>query len=94
MIVRILTEGQLRLPDDSLTELNKLDDIVLHTCQAKDQEAFQAALDKLLGRVRELGEPLGDDEIIESDFVLPMSDATLEEVEAMMAGDGLIPGIG
>jgi hypothetical protein len=29
---------------------------------------------------------------VESDFVLPMSDATLEEVDEMMAGDGLIPG--
>jgi hypothetical protein len=92
MIVRILTEGQLRLPDDALAELNRLDDVVLNTCQAKDQAAFEKALADLLDRVRELGEPLAVEEIVESDFVLPMSDATLEEVEEMMAGDGLIPG--
>jgi hypothetical protein len=92
MIVRILTEGQLRLPDTALAELNELDDVVLRSCQAKDQTAFEKALADLLDRARELGEPLAVDEIVESDFVLPMSDATLEEVEEMMAGDGLIPG--
>jgi len=92
VIVRILTEGQLRVPDTALEELNQLDDTVFHTCKANDEQAFTTALKILLDRVRELGEPLPLEEIVESDFVLPMSDATLEEVEAMMADDGLIPG--
>ena len=92
MIVRILTEGQLRVPDESIDELNALDDKVLQTCLAKDEPAFREALDTLLKRVREIGEPLPLDEIVESDFVLPMADATIDEVEAMMADDGLIPG--
>ena len=92
MIVRILTEGQLRLPDTALDELNHLDDTLLHTCVAKDEAAFQVALKTLLDRVRAVGEPLGDDELVPSDFVLPMEDATIEEVEAMMNDEGLIPG--
>lgn len=92
MIVRILTEGQLRLPDSALDELNALDDAVLGACQGKDEAAFQTALATLLDRVRELGEPLALDELVESDFVLPMADATIEEVDRMMADDGLIPG--
>lgn len=92
MIVRILTEGQFTVPDSALDELNQLDDTLLHTCSAQDEKSFEVALKTLLDRVRELGEPLPDEELKESDFVLPMSDATLEEVEAMMAEDGLIPG--
>jgi hypothetical protein len=92
MIVRILTEGQLRVPDSAMDELNALDDTVLGACQSKDEAGFQAALKTLLDRVRELGEPLALDELVESDFVLPMGDATIEEVERMMADDGLIPG--
>ncbi|GAA2055660.1 hypothetical protein GCM10009839_75520 [Catenulispora yoronensis] len=92
MIVRILTEGQLRVPDSAIEELNSLDEKVLETCQAKDEAAFRTALDTLLTRVREIGEPLPLDEIVESDFVLPMADSTLEEVEAMMSDEGLIPG--
>jgi hypothetical protein len=92
MIVRILTEGQLRVPDTAIEELNTLDEKVLETCVAKDEAAFRTALDTLLTRVREVGEPLPLEEIVESDFVLPMSDSTLEEVEAMMSDEGLIPG--
>jgi hypothetical protein len=91
VIVRILTEGQLRVPDSALEELNQLDDTVLHTCLAKDEESFQVALKTLLDRVRELGDPLPLDEIVESDFVLPMADSTMAEVEAMMSDEGLIP---
>jgi hypothetical protein len=92
MIVRILTEGQMRLPDSALDELNQLDDTVLHACTAKDQQAFEVALKTLLDRVRELGEPVPAEELGPSDFVLPMEDATIEEVEAMMNDEGLIPG--
>jgi hypothetical protein len=91
MIVRILTEGQLEVPDGSMEELNALDTKVLETCQAKDETAFKQALDTLLERVRELGTPIPLDRLVESDFVLPMADSTLDEVEAMMSEEGLIP---
>jgi hypothetical protein len=92
MIVRILTEGQLEVPDSSIDELNALDTKVLETCQAKDEAAFRLALDTLLERVREVGTPIPLDRLVESDFVLPMADSTLDEVEAMMSEEGLIPG--
>ncbi|MEY9858433.1 hypothetical protein ABH935_004048 [Catenulispora sp. GAS73] len=92
MIVRILTEGQLEVPDSSIDELNALDTKVLETCQAKDEAAFRLALDTLLERVREIGTPIPLDRLVESDFVLPMADSTLDEVEAMMSEEGLIPG--
>jgi hypothetical protein len=41
--------------------------------------------------VRELGTPIPLDRLVESDFVLPMADSTLDEVEAMMSEEGLIP---
>ena len=92
MIVRILTEGQLEVPDSSIDELNALDTKVLETCQAKDEAAFKLALDTLLNRVREIGTPIPLDRLVESDFVLPMADSTRDEVEAMMSEEGLIPG--
>jgi hypothetical protein len=92
MIVRILTGGQLEVPDSAMDELNDLDTKVLETCQAKDAAAFRQALDTLLDRVREIGTPIALDRLVESDFVLPMADSTLEEVEAMMSEEGLIPG--
>ena len=38
MIVRILTEGQLEVPDSEIDELNELDSKVLQTCQDKDEK--------------------------------------------------------
>jgi hypothetical protein len=44
MIVRILGEGQLDVPDSALDELNRLDSDLQSACEAGDETAFHAAL--------------------------------------------------
>ncbi|MEV5526646.1 PspA-associated protein PspAA [Streptomyces prunicolor] len=92
MIVRIMGEGQVRLADSHLTELNKLDDILLTEVQNGDVPAFRQTLQALLAKVRELGDPLPDDSLEPSELILPAEDATLEEVRDLLSDDGLIPG--
>jgi hypothetical protein len=92
MIVRIMGEGQVRLADGHLTELNKLDDVLLKEVQNGDGPAFRQTLQALLAKVRELGEPLPDDSLEPSELILPSPDATLEEVRDLLSDDGLIPG--
>ncbi|MFJ5305862.1 hypothetical protein [Streptomyces sp. NPDC088350] len=92
MIVRIMGEGQVRLADSHLTELNKLDDVLLTDIQNGDGPAFRQTLQALLAKVRELGEPLPDDSLEPSELILPAEDATLEEVRDLLSDDGLIPG--
>ncbi|MFJ9628460.1 hypothetical protein ACIQPR_44010 [Streptomyces sp. NPDC091280] len=92
MIVRIMGEGQVRLADSHLTELNKLDDVLLREVQNGDGPAFRETLQALLAKVRELGEPLPDDSLEPSGLILPSPDATLEEVRDLLSDDGLIPG--
>ncbi|MFG3658805.1 hypothetical protein [Streptomyces sp. NPDC047706] len=92
MIVRIMGEGQVRLADNHLTELNKLDDELLAEMENGDGPGFRRTLQALLTTVRELGEPLPDDSLEPSELILPSSDATLEEVRDMLTDDGLIPG--
>ncbi|MFI1936675.1 hypothetical protein ACH44C_05665 [Streptomyces purpureus] len=91
MIVRIMGEGQVRLADSHLTELNKLDDELLAEMQKGDHDGFRRTLHALLEKVRELGEPLPDASLDPSDLILPAPDATLEEVSAMLTDEGLIP---
>jgi hypothetical protein len=43
MIVRILGEGQLDVPDGSLDELNVLDGALEQACEAGEHDAFAAA---------------------------------------------------
>jgi hypothetical protein len=92
VIVRILGEGQLTLKPEALDELNKLDDDLLAAVRDSDEPKFRAAMDALLARVRDLGEPLPVDEIKPSDFILPSSDSSLDEVRDLLSSDGLIPG--
>ena len=63
MIVRIMGEGQVRLDDAHLTELNKLDDELLAAIESGDEEGFRRTLGALLDAVRRLGEPLPDDSL-------------------------------
>ncbi|MEV8542214.1 hypothetical protein [Streptomyces sp. NPDC051572] len=92
MIVRIMGEGQVRLADSHLTELNKLDNVLLTEVQSGDVPAFRQTLQALLAKVRELGEPLPDDSLEPSELILPAEDATLKEVRDLLSDDGLIPG--
>ena len=92
MIVRIMGEGQVRLADSHLTELNKLDDELLAEMENGDGPGFRRTLHALLTKVRDLGEPVADDSLDPSDLILPSPDATLEEVRELLSDDGLIPG--
>ncbi|MER5877043.1 MULTISPECIES: hypothetical protein [unclassified Streptomyces] len=92
MIVRIMGEGQVRLDDARLTELNRLDDELLAEMQRGDDSGFRRTLGALLDAVRAAGSPLPDDSLEPSELILPSPDATLEEVREMLSDDGLIPG--
>ncbi|GAA3593307.1 hypothetical protein GCM10022295_88570 [Streptomyces osmaniensis] len=92
MIVRIMGEGQVKLSDSHLPELNKLDDELLVEMENGDGPGFRRTLTALLSKVRELGTPLPDDSLEPSELILPSSDATLEEVRELLSDDGLIPG--
>ncbi|GAA2514367.1 hypothetical protein GCM10010276_73060 [Streptomyces longisporus] len=92
MIVRIMGEGQVRLADSHLTELNKLDEVLLQEMENGDGPGFRRTLEALLAKVRELGDPLPDDSLEPSELILPSQDATLEQVRDLLRDDGLIPG--
>ncbi|GAB1335227.1 hypothetical protein ACE1SV_18170 [Streptomyces sp. E-15] len=92
MIVRIMGEGQVRLDDTHLAELNQLDDELLAEVEGGDGEGFRRTLTALLDAVRRLGTPLPDDALEPSGLILPSPDSTLDEVRELLSDDGLIPG--
>ena len=91
MIVRILGEGQWELAEEHLDALNALDTSVEQAIEAGDQAAFAQGLVALLDVVRQQGTRLEDDSLEDSDLILPMADATLEEVRALLTDEGLVP---
>lgn len=92
MIVRILGEGQLDLPDGEIDSLNTLDAELQAAVEAADEARFKSALDALLGKVRSLGKEVPADELVSSKLILPSADSDLAEVRDLLSGDGLIPG--
>jgi hypothetical protein len=91
MIIRILGEGQFEVDASYLDALNKLDDTVEQACESGDDQTFSAALNSLLDAVRTSGTALPDEELVDSDLILPPSDATAHEVKALLGDEGLIP---
>ena len=93
MIVRILTEGQWELGDEAVRRLSPLDDEVEKAVRTGDQTELAEALHALLEQVRSSGRPVPDDQLLDSDLILPSTDATVEEVRELLSGseEGLIP---
>lgn len=91
MIVRILGEGQWDLDASHLDELNALDVDVEQAVETEDEEAFAPSLAALLSAVRDRGTHVPDDQLIESDLILPPADASAHEVKELLGDEGLIP---
>jgi hypothetical protein len=92
MIVRIMGEGQWRLDDERLTALNDVDATLEKAVSANDEEGFRTAFTTLLDMVRGEGERVPDDELHDSDAILPPGDSSLSEMRELISGDGLIAG--
>jgi hypothetical protein len=92
VILRILGEGQLKMSDEAVAELNELDEQLIDAVEKGDEGLFQSALGNLVNKARELGQSVPDDYIGPSELILPGADATLDEVRDLLSDEGLIPG--
>jgi hypothetical protein len=92
MIVRILGEGQLQLPDSAAEELNKLDAALESAVDRNDEAAFRPALAALLAKVRQVGSAAEPDDLRPSELIIPRPDASMDEVRKLLTDEGLIPG--
>jgi len=91
VIVRIAGEGQFRLPDEDQERLNELDNRAVSAVEAGDETGFKELWAQMLEIVKADGNALGDEELLESDVILPPRDVSFEEAKAEFTGEGLIP---
>ena len=91
MIVRLLGEGQFRLPDEDAERLNDLDNRAVSAVEAGDEAGFKELWGQMLDLVESDGNEIADDELVESDVILPPRDVTFAEAKGEFTGDGLIP---
>ncbi|MGB9662152.1 MAG: PspA-associated protein PspAA [Moorellaceae bacterium] len=83
MIIRILTEGQYRVENEALSELDRLDDELLDAVAEGDAEEFHKRFQKVLALIRGRGTKVPDTELVESDLILPAPDTTLDEAREL-----------
>ena len=93
MIVRLMGEGQYRVDDTMLGRLNELDDRAQAAVEANDEPTLDRCLDDMWTLVREEGDPLADDDLSASDFVIPPSDLSLGESKRLLSHEGFIPDV-
>ena len=91
MIIRIATEDQYELPEDLYEELNRLDNDVVDAVQAKDEQRYQQLFGQLIDMVRSRGTVVSDDDLRESQVILPPPDTDLAEAQRDFTGEGVIP---
>ena len=91
MIVRISGEGQFRLPDEDSDRLNELDNRAVSAVEQGDETGFKELWSQMLELVSGDGNQIGEDELLESDVIMPPRDISFEEARGEFTGDGLIP---
>lgn len=80
------------MPGAVIDELNDLDNSMVEAVELEDRGRLAGLLQEMVDLVREKGEPVPLDELVESDLILPETDLTLEEAESIFTGEGLLPG--
>jgi hypothetical protein len=91
VIVRIATEDQYRLPDADAERLNELDNEAVAAVEDEDEDRFHEIFEEMLNLVRTDGQKLSEDELEESDVIIPPPDLSFSEAHLEFNGDGLIP---
>jgi hypothetical protein len=91
VIVRISGEGQFKLPDEDGERLNELDNRAVSAVEQGDEAGFRELWNQMLELVSADGNELADEELVESDIIMPPRDITFEEAQGEFTGEGLIP---
>jgi hypothetical protein len=91
MIVRISGEGQFRLPNEDAERLNELDNRAVSAVEAGDRTGFGELWQQMLELVAADGNALDEDELVDSDVILPPRDISFAEAQGEFTGEGLIP---
>jgi hypothetical protein len=91
VIVRVSGEGQFKLPDEDAERLNELDNRAVSAVEQGDETGFKELWSQMLEIVSRDGNAVSEDELVESDVILPPRDISFEEARGEFTGDGLIP---
>ena len=89
MIIRLMGQGQYKVDDDLVNQLNVIDNRIVGHISRGDQDRFKEDLAGLISIVKEQGIPMDPSNIIQSDIIVPPEDLTFNEATNIFKGHGL-----
>jgi hypothetical protein len=92
MIIRIMGEGQYNVKSSQFDKLNKIDNNIVEYVQKGDEKKYKKGLADLIGMIHREGTMLDNEDLIESDVIVPPADMTLEEARQVFRGTGIFKG--
>ena len=92
MIVRIMGEGQWRIDDALTSDLNVIDALLDADLTMGTESTLAAHIQAIQALIKERGTPVGIEELLPSDAVVPFSGISVAELREFIGQEGLIPG--
>lgn len=92
IVIRLASRGQYKVDrhqEDLLNELDAIDNQIVRLL-SETEEKMHDLLVQMVERVVEQGEVI-DDELTDSDLILPPSDLNLAEAASLFRGEGIFP---
>jgi hypothetical protein len=89
VIIRIMGEGQYRAPEALCEELNQIDNRIVQLVTEGKVEEYKNELSRLISQIKEKGEAVKHEEILNSDIIVPPEDLSFKEAKDIFKGTGI-----
>lgn len=89
MIIRILHDRQYDVPESDKRTIDELDAELIDAVDDGDETRFRNLVETLADTVRLRGTPLGPEQFVPSQLIVPGPDCTLKELEQLLEGSPL-----
>ena len=97
VIVRISGHGQFRVNKNTISSIDTIDNAIVDIIEigsddnSTREKQLREKLKEIVNLVTSEGKALDHKEIVQSDFIIPSPDSSIEEAKKIFKGEGLIP---
>jgi PspAA-like protein len=97
VVVRISGQGQFRVSKNTISSIDTIDNAIVDIIEngsgddVAREKKLREKLHEIVNLVTSEGKALDHKEIVQSDFIIPSPDFSMEEATKIFKGEGLIP---
>lgn len=97
VVARISGQGQFRVSKNTISSIDTIDNAIVDIIEngsgddVAREKKLREKLHEIVNLVTSEGKALDHKEIVQSDFIIPSPDFSMEEARKIFKGEGLIP---